>query len=155
MKEEILTLIDHIATDDLIRDIKQDSFILLSFNEDLNDRKLNNTKILNSRDMELLSTILRGHFFPLLWRKRYRLIVNLDYELRDRGSFLYRFFRFFFPYINLEKDYMRLLGDYRELRINIIQLESIKRQVMNDKYNLEDLMQLIELHRYFREISKE
>lgn len=155
MKEEILTLIDHIATDDLIRDIKQDSFVLLSFNEDLKDRKLDNTKILNSRDIELLLKILGGHFFPLLWRKRLRLIVNLDDEFRDRGSFLYRFFRFFFPYINLEKDYMRLLGDYRELRINIIQLESIKRQVMNDKYTLEDLMQLIELHRYFREISKE
>ncbi|MDD4436498.1 MAG: hypothetical protein PHS04_00470 [Tissierellia bacterium] len=155
MKEEILTLIDHIATDDLIRDIKQDSFVLLSFNEDLKDRKLDNTKILNSRDIELLLKILRGHFFPLLWGKRLRLIVKLDYELRDRGSFLYRFFRFFFPYINLEKDYMRLVGDYRELRINTIQLESIKRQVMNDKYTLEDLMQLIELYRYFREISKE
>lgn len=155
MNEEILTLIDHIATDDLIRDIKQDSFVLLLFNEDLKDRKLDNTKILNSRDIELLLKILRGHFFPLLWGKRLRLIVNLYYELRDRGSFLYRFFRFFFPYINLEKDYMRLLGDYRELRINTIQLESIKRQVMNDKYTLEDLMQLIELHRYFREISKE
>ncbi len=155
MKEEILTLIDHIATDDLIRDIKQDSFVLLSFKSSLKDRKLDNTKILNSRDIELLLKILRGHFFPLLWGKRLRLIVKLDYELRDRGSFLYRFFRFFFPYINLEKDYMRLVGDYRELRINTIQLESIKRQVMNDKYTLEDLMQLIELYRYFREISKE